>query len=153
MDWQKMFHTFGTELLGWTICSAGVFAGFLLQLMGAVNPGVLLDGEASLHMNPVWFGIGALLCFISFAAVWKLVLRKTLDEILQLERVWLLVWILLAVKSLFAQFMLFCYGMIFMIAFQSTPRPEWMTGFVIVYIFYVIIFIVVDMLLHKKREV
>lgn len=154
MNLQKILRPLGMELLGWMICSAGVFAGFLLQFVGAMNFSLFFSGSLpSEHqsVSPVWFGAGAALCFICFAVVWRLMLRKTLDEILHLERAWLLVWILLAMKSLAEQIALFWFISLMMIGIFRVMLPAWITGFVVVYLFYVIIFILVDMLLHIRQ--
>ena len=155
MNLQRILRPLGMELLGWMICSAGVFAGFLLQFVGAVNPSPLFTGEAlfseHLKLSPVWFGTGAALCFVCFGVVWRLMLRKTLDDILLLERAWLLVWILLALKSLAEQIVLFWFISVMISGILGMRIPVWIAGFVGVYLFYVIIFIIVDMLVHIRK--
>ena len=154
MELQKSFHTFGMELLGCVLSGAGAVAGFLLQFIGAAG-GVRSDGGTvpsdHVRLNPVWYGIGAVLCVCCFAVVWRLMLRKTLLEILREDRSMLLVWILLALRSLAVQIILFWFISMLMTAFLNAVPSAWTTGFALIYPFYVTVFIIVDMLLHNRQ--
>ena len=156
MEQSKLLHHLGMELLGWAICSAGAVAAFLLQYIGAVNFGSLIGSDSAasvpVRLNPVWYWIGAALCVVCFTVVWRLILRRTLFEILKLERVWLLVWILLALKSLGAQFILFWFGELMLLGIMGPAHPSWTTGFVFAYMFYVIVFILIDAIRYSRKQ-
>lgn len=142
------------ELLGCVLSGAGAVAGFLLQFIGAAGD-IRADGgtisSEHVRLNPVWYGTGAVLCACCFAVVWHLMLRKTLLEILRGERSMLLVWILLALRSLAVQIILFWFISMLMSAFLGALPSGWTTGFALIYPFYVTVFIIADMILHNRQ--
>ena len=156
MEQSKILHHLGMELLGWAICSAGAFACFLLQYVGSVSFSIAESSGrvpfGQISVSPVWYGIGAVLCIACFTIVWRLILRRTLLDILKLERVWLVVWILLGLKSLAAQFMLFWFGEILLFGVMGAAHPGWTTGFIFAYMFYVPVFILADTIRQVRKQ-
>lgn len=152
MEQSKILHHLGMELLGWAICSAGAFACFLLQYIGSVSFSAAEGTGMVMRVNPVWYGLGAVLCVACFIIVWRLILRRTLLDILKLERVWLIVWILLGLKSLAAQFVLFWFGEILLFGLMGAEHPVWTTGFIIAYVFFVPIFILADAIRQIRKQ-
>ena len=133
MKTWEVLRNFGIALLGWLLSGAGAFLAFWLQFFGSEKTGSS-DSSGFLpswywDVNPLFYVLGAVLSIVCFTVFWRLMLRKTLLNLLPLKKIWLVLWILLGLLALFIHFLLFFLGMMMTITFLDSPNPEWTIGF------------------------
>ena len=156
MKTRDILRNFGIALIGWVLGSAGAFLAFWLQFHGSVktdssdSSGLLLSWYWD--VNLLWYLLGAVLSLVCFTAVWRLILRSTLLNLLPLKKIWIVLWSLLALLALLVQFLLFYWGMILTISFFDTPRPEWTIGFSFVYVGYAVILMLWDSIRTSRNQ-
>lgn len=139
------------------ICSALSFA---LMYAGQTDSGYT-DGSGFLpiklyDINPLCYAAGAILSTVLFAVIWFLLLRGTWTLGRHWHPVWTAVWILEAILPLLLIFGLYFTAMIVMSGDLFTSvRPEWVQGFIFLYLAAAVILIAADcimMTLRAKRD-
>ena len=156
MKIREILRNFGIALLGWVLSGAGAFLAFWLQFLGSEKT----DSREGLGFLMGWYWdvnlrfyvLGAVLSIVCFTVFWRLMLRRTLLNLLPLKKIWLLLWILLGLLVLFIHFMLFFLGMMMTITFLDSPNPEWTVGFPFVYVGYAVILMLWDSIRTVRNQ-
>ena len=156
MKTRDILRNFGIALIGWVLGSAGAFLAFWLQFHGSKKTDSS-DGSGFLlgwywDVNLRFYVLGAVLSLVCFTVFWRLMLRRTLLNLLPLKKIWLLLWILLGLLALFIHFMLFFLGMMMTITFLDSPNPEWTVGFSFVYVCYAVILMLWDSIRTVRNQ-
>ncbi|MBR4201110.1 MAG: hypothetical protein IKQ91_07520 [Oscillospiraceae bacterium] len=99
-------------------------------------------------INPLCYAAGAILSTVLFAVIWFLLLRGTWT----LGRHWHPVWILEAIQPLLLIFGLYFTAMVVMSGDLFTSvRPEWVQGFIFLYLAAAVILIAADCIMMTLR--
>ncbi len=156
MKIREILRNFGIALLGWVLSGAGAFLAFWLQFLGSEKT----DSREGLGFLMGWYWdvnlrfyvLGAVLSIVCFTVFWRLMLRRTLLNLLPLKKGWIVLWILLGLLALFIHFLLFFLGMMMTISFFDSPDPEWTIGFSFVYVGYAVILMLTDCILTVRKK-
>ena len=90
MKTREILRNFGIALLGWVLSGAGAFLAFWLQFFGSEktdscdSSGLLLSWYWD--VNLLFYGLGAVLSLVCFTVFWRLMLRRTLLNLLPLKK-------------------------------------------------------------------
>lgn len=156
MNDHRVLECFGLALSGWLLSDAAAFPAFLLQFCGMEKTGGT-DIESFLLCNyvavqPVWYTLGAVLSLACFVLIWRLLLRRSLLNLLSQKKGWLILWSVPAVISLLIQFILFWIVVYMKTPGWESPYPEWTVCFGFVYVGFALILMLTDTILTVRKQ-